>query len=91
MARKRIETFIHFKLLLYKIFDSSRCGPGDQWDNNWLQYQGERRPKNSEDWNQSRYARISLFLIGEFILKIDLFLFPVLCTRLILDFIHGPK
>ena len=29
-------------------------GPGDRWDNSWMQYQSDRRPMTVEEWNQPR-------------------------------------
>ena len=39
-----------------KLQSGSNNGPGDRWDNSWMQYQGDRRPMTVEAWNQPRYV-----------------------------------
>lgn len=33
---------------------TARTGPGDQWDNSWMQYHSLRRPLTPEAWNEPR-------------------------------------
>ena len=34
--------------------EGTRSGPGDQWDNSWMQYRGEKRPLTNDAWNETR-------------------------------------
>lgn len=42
-----------FSLPLYQ-GGTDRTGPGDQWDNSWMQYHSLRRPLTVEAWNEPR-------------------------------------